>query len=102
MAHPFAPQVEKQLAETKYTSNRSTVDRVIALLENGCCKEADFLASAELLFHSNDPELWLLAGMARFQHGNLRTAESAFKMSAWLNDNALAREMLKVIGAVSV
>jgi Flp pilus assembly protein TadD len=78
-------------------SHHMVSERVLTLIENGLYEEADLLATSELLFNSKDAELWLAAGLARFQKGNLRTARAAFKMSAWLNDNALAREMLGVM-----
>ena len=78
-------------------ANNLVLERVLLLLEHGLCEEADTLATSELLFNSTDAELWLVAGLARFQKGNLRTARTAFKMSAWINDNALAREMLEVL-----
>ena len=78
-------------------SNHMVLERVLTLIENGLYEEADLLATSELLFNSKDAELWLAAGLARFQKGNLRTAKAAFKMSAWIDDNALSREMLRLI-----
>jgi hypothetical protein len=78
-------------------SGHVVLERVLALIEIGLCDEADLLATSALLFNSRDAELWLVAGLARFQKGNLRSAKSAFKMSAWINDNALAREMLGML-----
>lgn len=79
-------------------SEHVVLERVLALIENGLCDEADLLATSALLFNSRDAELWLAAGLGRFQKGNLRSAKSAFKMSAWINDNPLAREMLGLMG----
>lgn len=78
----------------KTPQSRLVIERALLLMENGHFEEADLLASAELLFCGADSELWLVAGLSRLRKGNIRTALSAFKMSAWLDDNALARAMV--------
>ena len=80
--------------------SRLVIERALLLMKNSHFEEADLLVSTELLFSGSDSELWLVAGLARIQKGNYRTALSAFQMSAWLDDNALARTMIGELAAL--
>ena len=93
----YSTGVYTQKGDYSTRNDYSMVDRAMLLIDNGHFEEADLLVSAELLFCSGDAQLWLVAGLARFHKGNLRSARAAFRMSAWLDDNAMAREMLAVI-----
>ena len=87
----------QQNTDANHSIGHNVTERAIRLIDGGHFEEADLLASAELLFCSGDAQLWLIAGIARFHKGSFRSAHAAFTMSVWLDDNALAREMLETL-----
>ncbi|MBN2719100.1 MAG: hypothetical protein JXX14_24845 [Deltaproteobacteria bacterium] len=96
----FTDENREQHGSSSSTEIPMVVDRALTLIERGFYEEADLLVSAELLFSTKDAQLWFVAGLTRFQKGNVRTARSAFKMCAWLSGNAFAHEMAKELGHI--
>jgi len=73
-----------------------TLDRALALLEEGRPQSADSLLTWALIEDGGNCELWMAAGLARLQRGALASARSAFKMSAWISGDPLAVELAGV------
>ena len=73
-----------------------TLDRALALLEEGRPQSADSLLTWALIEDGDNCELWMAAGLARLQRGAFAAARSAFTMSAWISGDPLARELAGV------
>ena len=73
-----------------------TLDRALALLEEGRPQSADSLLTWALIEDGDNCELWMAAGLARLQRGALASARSAFTMSAWISGDPLAVELAGV------
>ena len=73
-----------------------TLDRALALMEEGRPQSADSLLTWALIEDGDNYELWMAAGLARLQRGALASARSAFTMSAWISGDPLARELAGV------
>jgi Tfp pilus assembly protein PilF len=70
-----------------------TLAIALYLLESGRLRQADELLTAATLEDPTNPEIWLAAGICRMRQGAIRSAEAAFEMSAWLDDNIEARNL---------
>ncbi len=73
-----------------------TLDRALALLEEGRPLSADSLLTWALIEDGDNCELWMAAGLARLQRGAIAAARSAFTMSAWISGDPLAVELAGV------
>jgi hypothetical protein len=71
-----------------------TLDAALGLLEQGNPEAADRLLTAMTLERPGDPLVWLAAAISRVLRGKLRSAVSALRMSAWIDGNALANDLL--------
>ncbi len=72
------------------------------LLESGHIRQADDLLTAATLDDPTDPQMWLAAGLCRMRRGAIRSAEVAFEMSAWLNDDEEARELFEICSRLAL
>ena len=73
-----------------------TLERALALLEEGRPQSADNLLTWALIEDGDKSELWMAAGLARLRRGAFEAARSAFTMSAWISGDPLAAELAGV------
>ena len=90
-----APWKEAAVEQTK-PGQDETLQVALHLLESGHVRQADELLTAAILEDPTDPELWLAAGVCRLRRGAVRSAEMAFEMSSWLDDDLETRELYEM------
>ncbi|MDD5309485.1 MAG: hypothetical protein PHU25_19385 [Deltaproteobacteria bacterium] len=71
------------------------LETALDLIDEDRHVEADLLLTAALLDSPGEPGLWLAAGICRLRRGAWRSAGQALRMSAWLSDEPLARDLLE-------
>jgi hypothetical protein len=74
------------------------LEAALDLIDEDRHAEADLLLTAAILDSPGEPGLWLAAGICRLRRGAWRSASQALRMSAWLSDETLARELLEACG----
>lgn len=85
---------EKTALEPRDSERGDILAAALHLMETGRIRHADKLLTAATLDDPLDPKLWLAAGICRLRRGAVRSAEAAFEMSAWLDDDADARDLI--------
>lgn len=76
-------------------NHRDALNIGLELMERECLMEADQVLTTSTMLWPHDAALWMAAGVCSLKRGTFRKAVSALKMSVWLSDDPVARELLE-------